>query len=172
MFLYLVQHAEAKPEAEDPLRPLSDAGQRTAAQMAELFARLGSRPAAIWHSDKLRARQTAQVYAAHVPPLRGISQVAGLAPLDDVAPLAAKLRPQTEDLMLVGHLPHLSRLASLLLLGDPDRSILDFQMAGVVCLGREGSGVWSLRWMLPPDPAVHLLTLPPEDRETSVYETG
>jgi phosphohistidine phosphatase len=60
--------------------------------------------------------------------------------------------------MLVGHLPHLSRLASWLLIGDPGKEILRFRNGGIVCLARAG-GRWLLQWILAPelvgDPAAH-----------------
>ena len=155
MRLYLVQHAQAKTEAEDPSRPLSEEGQATAARMAEHFHNLRPRVAAIWHSDKLRARQTAEVFASRAVAREGLQQVAGLAPLDDIAPLTTQFEQQADDLMIVGHLPHLSRLASTLLVGDPERKgidlkIIDFQMAGIVCLQRDEAGKWSVQWMLTP----------------------
>ena len=52
--------------------------------------------------------------------------------------------------VVVGHLPHLSRLASLLLTGESEAEIVAFQMAGIVCLGRADRGSWSLRWMVIP----------------------
>jgi len=52
--------------------------------------------------------------------------------------------------MLVGHLPHLSRLSSLLLVGDPEKNIIAFRMAGIVCLRREEEN-WSVSWMIIPD---------------------
>ncbi|MGH2376556.1 MAG: hypothetical protein ACRDIC_24240 [bacterium] len=53
--------------------------------------------------------------------------------------------------MLVGHLPHLGRLASLLLVGTAERAVIRFQMGGVVCLARDDSGAWALEWMLVPE---------------------
>jgi phosphohistidine phosphatase len=52
--------------------------------------------------------------------------------------------------MLVGHLPHLSRLAALLLADTPEREIVTFRNAGVVCLDRQGSR-FALRWILTPE---------------------
>ena len=153
MYLYLVQHAEAKTEAQDPSRPLSEAGQATAARMAKLLGNLRPSVAAIWHSDKLRARQTAEVSSGSFVAREGLQQRPGLAPLDDVAPIAAQLQQHKENLMMVGHLPHLSKLASTLLAGDSARKVVNFQMAGVVCLLRDddNEGRWSLQWMLTPE---------------------
>jgi hypothetical protein len=46
-------------------------------------------------------------------------------------------------------MPHLSKLASRLLCGDPDAGIVDFSNGGVVCL-RSEDGRWSLQWSIPP----------------------
>ncbi|MCS7171873.1 MAG: hypothetical protein N0A24_00385 [Armatimonadetes bacterium] len=76
----------------------------------------------------------------------------GLNPHDDPAHWASRIRETTEDLLLVGHLPHLRRLTDLLLCGDLERGLVRFRMGGVVCLEREASqGVWSVSWVLPPE---------------------
>ncbi len=43
MDLYLVQHGEAKPEAEDPERPLTDQGVETVRRLASWAAQVGVR---------------------------------------------------------------------------------------------------------------------------------
>ena len=58
----------------------------------------------------------------------------------------------TEDTMLVGHLPHLARLAGLLLTGDTDETVVHFQPGTVVCLerGENGDG-WIVTWAVRPE---------------------
>jgi len=74
----------------------------------------------------------------------------GLSPMDDPAEAQAMLEAAQETLMLVGHLPHLSRLASALLVGDPGREVIQFRMGAIVCLSRiEGS--WVVKWILTPE---------------------
>ena len=34
---------------------------------------------------------------------------------------------------------------------DETKKLVDFQMGGVVCLGRDDDGDWSLRWMVTPE---------------------
>ena len=51
--------------------------------------------------------------------------------------------------MLVGHLPHLARLASLLLVGDVGRSIVTFRLGALVGL-EQGPEGWSVWLALPP----------------------
>jgi phosphohistidine phosphatase len=80
--LHLVQHGEAKPEAEDLARPLSDRGREEVERVARHAASLGLWVAEILHSDKLRARQTAEIFARHLSPPRGIRETDGMAPED------------------------------------------------------------------------------------------
>jgi len=151
MILYLVRHAEAKSEVEDTTRPLSDKGLQEIKKMASYVSRLNIKVDQILHSTKLRARQTAEVLNENLKPPKGISDVDALAPLDDPNKWAERLKSITNDTILVGHLPHLGKLASLLLCGDVDRNFLAFKSAGMVCFKREDNGTWSLQWMLTPE---------------------
>ena len=149
MEIYLVQHAASKPEHEDPNRSLTEAGAAVARRMAEWAARVGVGIVHIRHSGKTRAAQTASILGESLAPMAGLQAVSGIDPLDDPAPLAAELRSQDEPLMLVGHLPFLSRLAGLLLADDPERQIVRFENAGIACLQRT-EGEWSLNWLMLP----------------------
>ncbi|MCL0102852.1 hypothetical protein M1N93_02690 [Dehalococcoidia bacterium] len=53
-------------------------------------------------------------------------------------------------IMVVGHLPHLSRLASLLILGTPEIEIVRFTMGGVVCLS-ESDDKRFVKWVFVPE---------------------
>jgi phosphohistidine phosphatase len=105
----------------------------------------------IFHSSKLRAKQTAEVLSEHLNPAKGVSEVDGLAPLDDPAIWAQRLKDIPEDVILVGHLPHLDKLASLLLCGDKDKNIISYKMAGIVCLERTDTESYALQWMVTPE---------------------
>lgn len=149
MELFLVQHAESKPEEEDPERSLTEAGAEAARRMAEWAARVGVGIAQIRHSGKTRAAQTASILGERLAPKAGVQAVPGIDPLDDPAPLAAQLRSLEEPLMLVGHLPFLSRLTGSLLANDAERQVVRFENAGIVCLHRT-EGEWSLSWVMLP----------------------
>jgi phosphohistidine phosphatase len=150
MDLYLVQHGEAKTEAEDPVRPLTDQGVETVRRMASWAAQVGVRVDQIRHSGKRRAEQTAALLAERLNPADGVIAVEGLKPNDDVRPVAEALRAGHGPVMLVGHLPSLSRLAGLLVAGNPEGGVVRFRQAGVVCLSQE-EGKWSVNWAMPPD---------------------
>ena len=151
MQLYLVQHGAAKSEAEDPQRRLTTEGTKTVERMAEYLSQVKLHVDRIEHSDKQRARQTAEIMAAHLRPPEGTREVAGLAPNDDVGPVRERLQSEAGDLMIVGHLPYLSRLLSTLLGAQQDRTLVTFQMGGVVHLEPEDDGEWRLRWILVPE---------------------
>jgi phosphohistidine phosphatase len=127
--LYLVHHAEAVEPHVEAQRPLTDAGRQHAAQLAEAAARRHVKPAVVWHSGKLRARQTAEAFWRACNPLAELSAVRGLQPTDPAEWIRDRLLADTRDIMLVGHLPHLPRLLELLT-GEP-RS---FPMHGLVAL--------------------------------------
>lgn len=144
MLLYLVQHAEAKKEEEDSERGLTDKGFKDITGTAVYAQKLGLSASAIHHSGKKRAIQTAQILADYLKPQKNIAQADGLAPLDDPQVWAKRIAAEKNDIMLVGHLPHMARLASLLLCGDKEKGIVDFKMAGIVCLKQSGDGGWAV----------------------------
>ena len=150
MDLFLVQHGEAKPKAEDPDRSLTDAGAEATRRMAAWAAGSGLRVDRIEHSGKRRAEQTAEILAEGLKPAKSAIAVSGLKPNDDVRPVAETLQAQEATIMLVGHLPFMSRLASLLLAGEPEAGVVRFQTSGIVCLSRE-EGEWSLSWAVTPE---------------------
>ncbi len=150
MVLYLVQHAEAKREEEDPARDLTEKGRRDIQKVAGYLGRFHLPISRIFHSGKTRAQSTANLLAASLPPAQGAEAASGLAPLDDPEIWAGRLEQQDEDLMLVGHLPHLAKLAARLLVGDEQKKVINFHMAGVACLRRE-AGQWAVDWLIIPE---------------------
>lgn len=150
MEIYLAQHGEAKSKEEDPRRPLTEAGRSEAAVVSLALKRHALRPGAIWHSGKLRAKQTAAAFAAALEPEDGVQEKSGLDPRDDPEVTAEAIGGLEAPILAVGHLPHLSRLVSLLVAGDPDLEIVRFRPGGVLCLARSDDG-WRVAWYLTPE---------------------
>jgi phosphohistidine phosphatase len=148
MFLYLVQHGEAKG-GRYPQRGLTDKGFKDVA--GTRFIETLFTVSAIHHSGKTRALQTAQVLADYLKPEKERSAADALAPKDDPALWAGRIAGMNEEVMLVGHLPHLARLTGLLLCGDKEKAPVDFKMGGIVCLKRFDDGRWALEWMIVPE---------------------
>ena len=145
--LYLVQHGKAASEVEDPARPLTEEGRDEVQRVAASVAKLNLQVSTIYHSGKLRAKQTAELFA-HVLAPASVEEIEGLAPLDDPAVAKALIERTDQPLMLVGHLPHLSRLASALTVTEHE--VVKFQMGGVVALVQTEPG-WQVAWMLTPE---------------------
>ncbi len=146
MKVYLVQHAKPKPEEEDPQKPLSEQGRADAQKVAEFAKNIKVNK--IQHSGKLRAQQTAEILGKSL----GVDVVKAdsLEPMADTQIWANRLEEQSEDVMLVGHLPHLAKLASQLLTQNQEKPVISFKQGGIVCLEKTEQG-WQVAWMVTPD---------------------
>ncbi|MFQ5929446.1 MAG: phosphohistidine phosphatase SixA [Acidobacteriota bacterium] len=151
MRVYLVQHGKSKSKEEDPSRSLTQEGIGESTRIGEFLAQIGLSVSAIRHSGKTRAEQTASLLGRGIGEGIGIEQSEGLAPLDDPQVMTESLNRICEDVMLVGHLPHLERLASTLLTGKPGHNPVQFKNSGVVCLERSEGKWWSLVWAITPE---------------------
>jgi len=152
MRLYLVQHAEAKREEEDPARSLSQNGREDIGRIATYVDyHADIKVEQIVHSGKTRARQTAEILSDHLKPTKGVNQVDNLEPGADAEIWGKRIERSSEDLMLVGHLPHLSNLAAYLIRGVEGSTPIEFRMGCITCLSRKGDGAWSVNWMLIPE---------------------
>jgi phosphohistidine phosphatase len=151
MRIYLTQHGLAVPKDVDPDRPLSERGREDVRRLAEFLDKAGIRVGQVLHSGKTRAEQTAAILAEALVP-EGQSQAhAGLGPKDPLEKLSPEIAFWSVDTLIVGHLPYLGRLASLLLASDPDRPLLAFQPGSMACLEKDAEGQWVLAWMLRPE---------------------
>ncbi|HSF20079.1 MAG TPA: phosphohistidine phosphatase SixA [Vicinamibacteria bacterium] len=151
MELYLVRHGEADhpvPERDrDDGPPLSQNGLAQARRAAHFAARLGVKVVEIRHSDKLRAVQTAQEFERALGCPR--RQLAGLGPNDDINPLRREAAGLQENIMVVGHLPYLGRIAGALLAQDESKPVVVFHPAALIRLDRRDDDRWSLQLVMP-----------------------
>lgn len=151
MALYLVQHGKSLPKELDPQQGLSEQGLADVHRIAEIAARCHFPVAAIKHSGKKRAHQTAEILANALKPLKGVEQINGLHPLDDVAAFAKNIDHQA-NIMFVGHLPFMERLAGYLITGSSETRVFKFQNGGILCLERiENTHQCLIKWALMPD---------------------
>jgi len=142
----------ATPKDTDPTQSLSNEGRSQAGKAAAYTAKHARISVTnIFHSGKLRAKQTAEEFAQALKPRDGVRETDSLNPMDDPSIWANRLATETENLMLVGHLPHLGKLAGHLLCNDEKVAAVSFHNVAIVCLRRDDVGAWSLNWMLVPD---------------------
>jgi phosphohistidine phosphatase len=150
MLLYLVRHGQAESKEVDAERGLTARGAADVRRMAEHLRRLNLSVAEVWHSEKKRARQTAELLAPALLVSRGLVERDGLTPNAAIVPIAKEMSKLGEDLMIVGHMPFQSLLAGRLLTGRESDG-LNFATAAVACLERGDDGTWRLLWMIEPD---------------------
>lgn len=128
------------------MRPLSAAGRAATARLAADAAARGVRPDAIWHSGKLRARQTAELFWRASNPLAECSAARGLQPDDPPGWMRDRLAGESRVIMVVGHMPHLARLLDALCRA-PAGAPPDFPLHGCVALEPDGEN-WKEVWRL------------------------
>ena len=150
MNLYLVQHGKAVAKEVDPDRSLTEQGRAEVERVAAFIEPLSLSVGCLWHSGKTRAAQTARILAEVVKADKGVLQRDGLAPNDDVTNLADELNAANQDIMIVGHLPFLSKLASLLISGSESTNVVAFKNSGVVSIRRSEQNQWQLSWIATP----------------------
>ena len=119
MQVYLVRHGEASVPPGGSERVLTDRGRDQAQRIARCLAERRVAPAVIRHSVRIRARETAEILATALGGIP-LEEISGLAPEDPVEAIAQMTVGSDQDLMLVGHLPHLDLLASQLVSGTTD----------------------------------------------------
>jgi len=146
MKLYLVQHGDALSKADDPDRPLSPKGQQDVAGMAVFLKKAKIEVDEVVHSGKLRADQTAIALLPEIAPI----MMEGLGPNDSTDSLIHGCEIAGGDLMVVGHMPFVARMAARCLTGDEHGVTVDFEPGTVVCLQRIEDD-WQLNWMKRPD---------------------
>ena len=144
--VYLAQHGMAVDKAVDPERPLSEQGIAQTQAIAEQLQRANIKVTRIFHSGKLRARQTAEIFAS-ILTVDKLGSTEGFSPNDDVSQTPSQLT--FDDALYIGHLPHLDKLVSLLVSGDEASGVLMFQNSAIVCLENDTSkDNYSIQWYL------------------------
>ncbi len=149
MSLYLVQHGKSYPENIDPEKGLTPEGADDVTRIAGVAKNYRVHLSSLWHSGKKRARQTAEIINSVTGSDRGIEERPGMGPRDDVRAIQEIITD--DDIMLVGHMPFMSRLASLLITGSEEKPVFKFQNGGIVCLEKQPeSSLWIIKWALMP----------------------
>ena len=147
MQVFLVHHADAVGPAVDPQRPLSTRGRTQAEWLAGRARAAGCRPEAIWHSGKLRARQTAEAFLRACSPSADFRTVRGLRPGDPPEWMRDELVAESRTVLVVGHMPQVALLARTLC-----PACEDFPLHGLVALEPDEHGRLAETWRAePPD---------------------
>ena len=144
MRLFLIHHGEAVGPDVDARRPLSVRGQAQAERVAAAAAARGAKPVVVWHSGKLRSKQTAEAFWRACNALAEFAATRDVQPDDPPQWIQDRLRGETRDIAVAGHYPHLPRLVARLLGGGED-----FPPHGAVALETDDDGeTWKELWRI------------------------
>jgi phosphohistidine phosphatase len=144
--VFLVHHGDAVGPDVDPRRPLSAAGREAVERLAAAAAARGARPVVVWHSGKLRAKQTAEAFWRACNALAELSATKDLQPDDPPQWIRDRLLGETRDVLIAGHYPHLPGLLALLVRNS---ALVQFPQHGVVALVTADAGEsWKELWRL------------------------
>lgn len=160
MLLFLVRHAHAVAGEQDAARPLSPRGIEDTRKLAAFFQQNGVfAPVQLWHSPLRRARETAELLVRELKLEGVLMETVGLQPEDDPAEIAERVSKfsGTDSVAIVGHEPHLSALATMLIRGKSLPVAFELKKGGVIALERidevhkkTGLPRWVVRWQISP----------------------
>lgn len=156
--LYLLRHGKSDweaPSGDDHDRPLAPRGRRAAELIGRFLQWVGDPPGRVISSSALRARSTAELAAESAGwecPLDLTRSIYEARP-EDILEAIRRRGDRVESLLVVGHEPSLSQLASLLIGGGQ----LRLPTASLACI-RFGCEDWSevepgkgeLAWLIHP----------------------
>jgi len=145
--IYFAQHGLAIDKSENPDRPLSTDGITQTQAVANHLKSSSIIVSRIFHSGKLRAQQTAEIFATTLS-TPSPTLLHGMAPMDNYEIIISNLN--TEHALYVGHLPHLDKVVSFLVAKNKASQILKFKNSGIVCLNSDNEN-YSIRWYLTPE---------------------
>ena len=154
MNLYLVRHGITLSTANAE-QTLSEMGIQQTQKIGRFLKQSGVEIDEILHSEKWRAKQTAQIIGKIVAPDLTLTQSPGLKPDDPIEPVVHEIATFDRNVMLISHLPFLEKLLTTLILGTDTLCPVDFCGTCVVCL--QGTGhIWQIAWVISPQ-LVHSL---------------
>jgi phosphohistidine phosphatase len=138
MNLYLLRHGTAVERGlpgyeDDSQRPLTPKGAARIHRIAQATKRLDIKYDLILSSPYLRAHQTAQIVASFYGIEENLHLTENLTPMNPPSALIGEIHKTYTDvlsILLVGHEPYLSTLASMLLAGD-DKVAITFKKGGL-----------------------------------------
>lgn len=164
MRVWILRHAhaldaEGPGDAADAARPLSKKGRRATRALGRYIHRLGllREAKSCWHSPLVRAIETAEIFRESSRLRAPRREVSGLEHGDDPAIMARRLEKLAQPVILVGHEPHLSALATLLVSGRAQPVEFELKKGALLALERvpqrhrNGRRRWIIRWQLAPE---------------------
>ena len=141
-----MRHGQAASPQIDPQQGLSSEGRAEVERLAKRLAGQDVQFSQIFHSEKTRARQTAEIMARILAPDITPQLRAGLKPNDDPRLLIAELNRWQQDTLIASHLPFVPGLLAEL---TGQAQNMGLVTGTIICLVKE-AGSWKILWMESP----------------------
>lgn len=131
MAIYFIQHGVCLDKSIDPKKPLSELGKKETNQVSEFLKKNRIKIQKVYHSGKLRAKETAQILSNHLSD-GNIYEKSNMLPNDNVISFC---KDKLEDnCIYVGHLPHLDKATSYLVCQNEDSEVIKLKNSGIVSI--------------------------------------
>lgn len=150
MKIYLVRHGESSTTGQENTRPLSKKGKSDVKALAKFIAPLKLKVTYLYHSNKLRAFETAKILLPSIKVENPMLTRIELDPLAPISPLLDEIYAADNDVLLVGHMPFMGKLVSYLVTGKENPDIVAFKAGSMVCLEQKERERWLICWMHAP----------------------
>lgn len=145
-----MRHGQAASPLVDPQQGLTKEGREEIEKLAKRLAELDVQFKQVFHSDKARAQQTAQIMANYLAPNVIPQMRIGLKPNDDPHQLLSEIESWQKDTLITSHLPFVPGLLAELTREQAYQSQgMGFVPGTVVCLTRHNNN-WQVEWIESP----------------------
>lgn len=145
-----MRHGQAAMKVLDPAQGLTEEGATDIKHLAQQLKEQGIRFQQILHSEKTRARETAEIMAAEIAPEVTLVLHDSIKPNDDPHVLLAELDEWQDDTLVVSHLPFVPTLLGLLPGRMGATEAVEFYPGTMVCASRLADGDWQFEWVATP----------------------
>lgn len=151
MQLILIRHGKSDLEfTNDDERELTQRGRMQVERLANWLRQYELNDPFVWHSDKLRAFQTAEVIREKAGWYCQLLPMEELRPDANIETIVEKIRNVDRDLIVISHMPMLSDITSALLGNGPDKVFWEFGTSGALIMQREGFRDWIVQGFVRP----------------------
>lgn len=133
MTIYIIQHGEALSEEINPERPLSEKGKKDIQNLGRFLKKFVTNAKLIYHSPKKRAVETAELIRNELGKLK-LVEIGSLLPKEKPEEVLDLINESREDLIIVGHMPHLGKLSGKILTGFEENCIFSFSPGSLLIL--------------------------------------
>lgn len=151
MKIYLVRHGDSIATGPDDERPLSEKGKSDIQHLANFISPLTLQVSLVLHSQKFRAQQTAKILSLSMQVESGVETRNELDPMAFVGDILEEIHARKKNILLVGHMPFMGKLAAQLIRGNEEQDVVAFKTGSMLCLEQVENDQWVIRWMLNPE---------------------